>query len=327
MAEPHPRAELDQPGRLGRRCRVRSDAQPLGCAQQQRDIADRLGGRGEQQLLRRSRKRLDAAQEALLDPTRQRRRVRQREAARQLRRRQPPGQLEQGERVAAGLGDDPVAYPLVQSPGDRGIEQRAGIAVSQARRPRAPAAPPAPSLPLESRTANTIATRSASRRRATNASVWAETRSSHWASSTRQTSGSFAATSESRLSTASPTRKRSGGLARTQAERRGQRIALRTGQAIEPVQHRRAQLVQPGEGELHLRLGAARPDDTTSRRASLQVVQQRRLADPRLAAQDQNLALTRPGIGQQTIQQIALAAATVQPRPRSRLDIATPRSA
>ena len=71
MVEAHPRAELDQPGRLGRRCCARSDAQPLRCAKQQRDVADRLGGRGEQQLLRRSRQRLDAAQEASLDATRQ----------------------------------------------------------------------------------------------------------------------------------------------------------------------------------------------------------------------------------------------------------------
>jgi len=70
---------------------------------------------------------------------------------------------------------------------------------------------PASSLPsLGSRTPNTMAILSASRRRATNASVCAEARSSHCASSTRHTSGSASAASASRLRTARATRKRSG---------------------------------------------------------------------------------------------------------------------
>ena len=52
------------------------------------------------------------------------------------------------------------------------------------------------------------ATRSASRRRATNPRSWAEAWSSHWASSTRQTSGRSSATSASRLSAPTPIRKR-----------------------------------------------------------------------------------------------------------------------
>jgi hypothetical protein len=62
-----------------------------------------------------------------------------------------------------------------------------------------------------SRAANISATGSASSRRATNASACAEARSSQCASSTTHSSGRSPATSDRRLSTASPTRKRSGG--------------------------------------------------------------------------------------------------------------------
>jgi len=61
-----------------------------------------------------------------------------------------------------------------------------------------------------SRTAKTIATGSASRRRATKPNVCSETWSSHWASSTMQSTGRSVAAAASRLNTARPTRKRSG---------------------------------------------------------------------------------------------------------------------
>jgi hypothetical protein len=40
-------------------------------------------------------------------------------------------------------------------------------------------------------------------------------------------------------------------------------IPLRTGQRVQPIEHRRAQLMQPGERQLHLRLDAGDPDDPT----------------------------------------------------------------
>ena len=61
------------------------------------------------------------------------------------------------------------------------------------------------------RTANSIITESASRRRATNPRTWPEAPSSHCASSTRQSSGRSAAASASRPRAARATRNRSGG--------------------------------------------------------------------------------------------------------------------
>ena len=43
---------------------------------------------------------------------------------------------------------------------------------------------------------------------------------------------------------------------RAQPEHRRERVALRAGQPLEVLQHRRAELVQPAVGELHLRLDA-----------------------------------------------------------------------
>ena len=53
------------------------------------------------------------------------------EPARQLRRRQPPHQLQQRQRVAARLADDLVADPRVQRPGEHRVQQRARIALAQ----------------------------------------------------------------------------------------------------------------------------------------------------------------------------------------------------
>ena len=65
--------------------------------------------------------------------------------------------------------------------------------------------------------------------------------------------------------------------------------------------------MQAGERELHLGLDARRSRDATPGRPLLQVVQQRGLADPRLAAQDQHPALTRPHLVQEPIQHPPLA--------------------
>ena len=112
-----------------------------------------------------------------------------------------------------------------------------------------------------------MATGSASSRRATKASVCAETRSSHCASSTTQTSGCSSSASASRLRTARPTRKRSGALPGAQTERDGQRVTLRAGKTIQMPHHRHTQLVQTGERQFHLGLDAGSPRELKPCRA------------------------------------------------------------
>ena len=132
MTEPHRRTELDQPFFLGRCFGLSPDPELLGGAPQQGRIAQGFGGGDQQESLRLFRERPDAPEEAVLDLARQRQRPGKCEATCQLGRGQATGQLQQGERVAAGLGDDPVAHPLVEPPETRRVQQRPSITVAQA---------------------------------------------------------------------------------------------------------------------------------------------------------------------------------------------------
>src|SRR5438034_6729305 len=64
--------------------------------------------------------------------------------------------------------------------------------------------------------------------------------------------------------------------------------------------------MQPREGELHLRLHARDPDDPVPRGPLGNVLQQRRLSDPRLATDDENTALTLARLCQEAVEGFAL---------------------
>jgi hypothetical protein len=101
------------------------------------------------------------------------------EPAGELRRREPSGQLQQREGIAARLGDDPVSDALVEPARDDGREQ--GASVSSPRPSQRQLRQAGSSrVRVGSRTANTIATDSASSRRATKPRTWREAASSHW---------------------------------------------------------------------------------------------------------------------------------------------------
>ena len=59
------------------------------------------------------------------------------------------------------------------------------------------------------------------------------------------------------------------------------------GRRAQAAEHRRAELMQAGERDLHLGLHARRSHNATPRRPLLQVLQQGGLADARFTAQDQ----------------------------------------
>ena len=90
---------------------------------------------------------------------------------------------------------------------------------------------------------------------------------------------------------------------------------MRRGQPLEPVEQRRTQLVQPRERELHLGLDADRVEHPAARRPLGHVLQQRRLADARLAAQHERLALARADGAHQQIERRALALPAEEPEP------------
>jgi hypothetical protein len=114
MTEHNALAESQQAVRLdGVGSRLR-DTEPLDRPPQERQVARWVGGGHEQKPAGITRQLRQAPREALLDPRRQGHRRRQTEATRELRRRQPARQLQQGEGVATRLDNDPLEHRLVQ---------------------------------------------------------------------------------------------------------------------------------------------------------------------------------------------------------------------
>ena len=304
MREAHPQPELDQTGGLGGATGLAGEPEPIGRPPHQPQVADRLGRGHQQQQLRFARKRLGALQEGALDPVRQGACIRQSEPARQLGRRQPARQLQEGERVAAGLGDDPVAHALVQRPEDRGAQQRPGVGVGQPSH-----------MELRQAGERVVARRLADgehHRHALGQQTPGDEREHQRRrpieplrivdhAHERARLGGLGEQAQDRQRDQEAVRRR----AVLEAERHLQRGPLRRRQRLQTVGQRRAQVMQTGERELHLRLHAGRPCDATSGGLPGDVFQQRRLADPRLAAQHQRRALADSDALQQPVERLA----------------------
>ena len=245
MTETHPRAELDQARGLGRRRRVGPDAEPLGRPPQQRrsPTGSAAATRAAARVSAGSGSNLAAGSSPRSgSPAAARRAARIRPPAPPASTRAATPAAPADCRASRRRSGRAPARPAAR---DRRGEQRARITVTSDPRPPAPASPANSSFvarPHAPRTPDP--TDSASRRRATNASACAETRSSHCASSTRQTSGCFLGHLRQQAEHRQPDEEAIRRLARPQAERRAKRIALRTRQLLQPVQHRRAQLLQ-----------------------------------------------------------------------------------
>jgi hypothetical protein len=92
-----------------------------------------------------------------------------------------------------------------------------------------------------------------------------------------------------------------------------QRLTLRHRNPVEVIQHRGAQLMQSGKGQLQLRLNAGGPRYPASARPFGQIIQQHRLAHARIAAHHQHPALTRPDRVNQPVEHAAFAVPVGQP--------------
>jgi hypothetical protein len=103
-------------------------------------------------------------------------------------------------------------------------------------------------------------------------------------------------------------RDRIGRDARPQTEGDSEGGKLGRRQALEPIEKRRAQLMEPREGQLHLGLHARRPDHSTPRGACEEVIQQGGLADPGFASDDDRAARSGSGIREEAIELFALGA-------------------
>jgi hypothetical protein len=94
-----------------------------------------------------------------------------------------------------------------------------------------------------------------------------------------------------------------------EAEHGQQRITLRTRKRLSVIQHRRAQLMQPGERQLHFRLHARGPDDPAPRGPPGQVVKQSGLAHARLTAHHQGPALADLHVSHEPVEDATFAEA------------------
>ena len=86
VAEPDSGTDFDQPGFLGDRCRLGSDAESIGGTPQQRHVPDGFGRGSEEKPAGLRRKRSEPSGKALLNAARERPRIRQSESARNLGR-------------------------------------------------------------------------------------------------------------------------------------------------------------------------------------------------------------------------------------------------
>ena len=250
--------DREQPGVHRRVGRSHVDAEGLGGTVEQHGVAEWLCGRGEDEQLRVGGELAEAPDVALFDLADDRVAVGQPEPAGEICGVPGARELEQRERVAVALGDDLVADRRIQRAVHVLQQQRARVAVAESVDGQL--GEPGEDVVADARArAQTSATRSARRRRATKPRICAEAWSSHCASSTMQTSGCSSATSANSVSVASPTRNRSGAGPVAQAEHRRERVPLRGGQPVEVIQHRRAELMQAAVGQLHLRLDADGP--------------------------------------------------------------------
>jgi 8-hydroxy-5-deazaflavin:NADPH oxidoreductase len=104
-----------------------------------------------------------------------------------------------------------------------------------------------------------------------------------------------------------PDEERIGRPSRAQPERDLEGVALRIGQALHQVETRRAQLLERGERELYLPLDADRARDPEVRSRPDRIVEQRGLADARLAVHRQHAALPVARRLEHAVEHVALA--------------------
>jgi hypothetical protein len=250
----------------------------------------------------------EAPDVALLDPAGDRLAAGKAEPAGQAGDVPRARQLEQGERIAVTFRDDLIADAGVQGPGHVGQQQRARIAVTEAADGQ-----------LGEPGQDVIA--GPRPRGAHDRDRLGEQAAGHEPQDLRRGAieplgvvddtgqrlllGDLGDQRQRGQPHQEPVRRGAGAA----AEHRRQRVALRDGQPAEVVQHRRAELVQAGVGQLHLRFDADGSGDVPAGDPAGQVAQQRALAHARLAPQDGDPAPAGEHVGHKPVEHLALAAA------------------
>jgi len=165
VAEAQVLVDVHQPGGHCRGRRGGGHAQLPRRRPQPLRLGQRLQGRDQQQLAGVRRERVQPPPEAHLDPGRDREGGGHADPDRQLGWGKPSGQLDERQRIAAGLDHDPVADALVER-AFRWPWRAAPVRHrARGRRRRAPGARPAHASPRASRRAGRLGRRAAGARR------------------------------------------------------------------------------------------------------------------------------------------------------------------
>ena len=247
----------------------------------------------------------------MLDVARQGPNVREPEPAGQPCRGQPSGQLQQRQWVAACLSEDLITHPFVEPAGERRLQQRAGVLMAQPSD-----RPLRQSLQLDRVARFADGKHQGHRFRQESAGHERERLRRHPVEPlcvVDEADERLALRNVGQQAQHRQTHEETvGRLTGTESERSTESVALRARQVFQPVQHRRTQLMQAGERELHLGLHAGRSHDATPGAGRRQVVQQRGLADSRFTTQHQHATVVGSHIVQETVQDLALAAPAEQ---------------
>lgn len=204
MPEHDPGSKAQEVFRFDRVRRRLGNTEPLSRSPHDCRVTDRVGSSHEQQSPRIVSESPQPPREALLDARGQRHRWGQPEATAELCRRQPARQLDESERVAVRLDDDPIQHRLVEPGRQDGLEQRARVTVSQRLNTELGQAGQRIAEFARGDQDRDLLCQQAPR---DESEARADAPSSHCASSTTHTSGRSSAASDSRPRTASPTRK------------------------------------------------------------------------------------------------------------------------
>ncbi len=306
VPEPDQRADVDHPGCFRGNGRIGFDPEALRRAPQQHHVADRFGGSDQQQSLRRRRKRSDLPGEAPLDAVGRGSQVAGSEALHRFGPGEVARQFQQRQRIAPRLVDHAVTDPRFQLSSRRRIQQREGVEVVQPfQREFGQSGQSALTTRFTrgQHQADRLGEQTPSDEgQRLRGNLVEPLRVVHEAEQ-RLLGRRVGQQAENRETDQEPVRR----WPRTQPERRGQSLALRTGKPLDAPEERGAQLVQPGERKLHLGLDACPANDAVVASTLREMVQEGGLADTGLAPQHQDGAA--PGLhhGAQPVEHLALA--------------------
>ena len=222
------------------------------------------------------------------------------------------GELQQRERIAACLGDDPVADALIEPPRDDGREQRAGVLVIQAGEHQLREA-------REPTIRAGLARCEHDRNRLSQ-----ETPSDEPEDLERGVVEPLRVVDEAeqrlllrdlREEGERPEsyKEAIGRVPGREAERDAQSTLLGLRKTIELAEHRRAELMEASKWELHLGLDPGDLRDPESGGPVSDIPQQRRFSDARFAPDDQDGAAAVARVFQESVERFTLAVSVAKP--------------